>query len=230
MTKRKDTLAETCRMMVGRCVWAIHGARGRPPNDYTDDELAELFTVVNSEDETIHALAVFALQRWVDASREGASEARETQSPIIRHQLVARAKEKAAHAHVQDAMARVRTAVELWAGKRTADAVYGSDDSSRVGELLAQARLLLQALDESILKVRLGGRFIPGARGFLPFEGLSHRQWQAALKEQAEMLVDAGVSVEHVAIICGWEGAKPKTTKRNASRRIKSKNSNGVTK
>lgn len=230
MTKRKDTLAEACRAMVGRCVWVIHGARGPAPKSYTDDDLTELFTLVNIEDETVHALAVFALQRWIDASREGASEAGETQSPIIRQQLVGRAKEKAAHTHVREAIARLEAATGLWADKHEADAASGTDDSRRVGELLSQAHVLLQALDQSMLRVRLGGRFIPGARGFLPLEGLSQRQWQAALKEQAEMLVDAGVSVEHVAIICGWEGSKPKTTKRNAGRRIKSKNSTGVTK
>lgn len=152
--------------MVGRCAWAIRGGRGKPPSTYNDADWDLLSEATNSAVESDKALADFGLQRWVDASREGAGSEK-SESRVIQTQKRARQRSKAAHAQLQSALQHTGGALALWQESVAADEQVKawSPQANQVAQDLVQAVEHLTAIVELMRQVRTEGRYIPGAGG-----------------------------------------------------------------
>lgn len=237
MTKRKDTLAEACELMAARSAWAIRGGKGKPPNRVTPEHVEVLFKTLNSDRDWLAALAQFGVQRWMDFRRESPAAMGKSASPIIQRQELAREKGKAAHLQLQAAREHFDAACGLW--KESIDTEFGPGSAETTPPMtiaaqfyqdLVRARDTVALLDDAGLAVRTDGRTmkIKDEDNFSSLEGLSTRQWRAALKPKIKELLDAGVPSQHVSVIVDWNHPDPKRAKKNLRRRVRKK-SRGVT-
>lgn len=239
MTKRKDTLAEACELTAARSAWAIQGCKGKPPKRVAPKHVEVLFKALESDKDWFAALAQFGVQRWMDFRREAPTAMGKSTASFIQDQELAREKGKAAHHHLQAARKELEAACRLW--KQSVDAEFGrgsmdgatppAPEAAWLYQNLIRVRDAAAQLDASALTVRTNGRTMK-IKGddvrFTSLEGLSTRQWQAALKPEIQELLDAGVPAQYVAVIVDWNHHDPKRAKKNLRRRV-SKKSRGRT-
>lgn len=220
MTKRETNFVDEDLRIAARALSVLEGhppGREQPPLDIS----FERFTMFRGSDDLALPLAQFALVRYEDAIR--ASEGPSTPS-TGRGRFEKRASEQSREALLRSSNARrdwenvVANQEESWA--RAPHLRNRRNEYQRILAALRaienETREVLALMDEVI-------RQLPPPDVIDEFPstlGLPLAQRNQALGDQALSLFDAGISVEQIGYVMGWDGGAPEHSKDRTRKRL----------
>lgn len=242
MAKPQTEFADEDLAIARRALWLLegHGPRPKlPPLDIGMDR----FTKFSGSDGFALPLAHFGVMRYLDATRASSPQKTPTRKDAPPNHVVAKAPrrlaeghaaaplEKRARTHLSEALLRSRTAGEAWQAA-LARREEGWARTPGLSPILGRQRLKIL---DALLTVQDGARKalvlmdalmrelppVDVIDAFVSTFGLPLAQRNQVLGDQALRLSEAGISVEDVAYVMGWDDGKLVHAKDRTRQRIK---------